>query len=306
MKAWRIAAFALSSLLGLATVASAIDLATAPEDGPEKAFATRGWDVIRTASPLAWIGDAARDPDAVVVAGRRIVLDAERAVLWSYAERGGDVWILSSDPSLARRPGASEAPRVLAGIVHGVEDAKAPVLSKGITFGASGLLAIDPGETGFDPIALATGRAYRDTNDNARLDAGEPAGPFAVAVAARHGEGRVVFVAASRPGRLEPEALEALVDPPTGDARLVYSPDPSARPIAAAGLFALAVADVAGRDLAMLAAGAAVLVACALALVPARDPREDVSLRLVADLLRETPADIPLRNGRDPPGDRSR
>ncbi|MBI4394203.1 MAG: hypothetical protein HY556_10505 [Euryarchaeota archaeon] len=100
-------------------------------------------------------------------------------------------------------PGAIYAADGSAALVHGPE-ALTPLP-------VSGLRALNlNGSTQFVPLLATTKDSFRDTNGNARLDSGEPSGPFVFVAAAKEGDGNVIVVATESPEALPDEIVSDL------------------------------------------------------------------------------------------------
>lgn len=148
-------------------------------------------------------------PALVVVSAPHALAPAESDALRAYVEAGGTAWLLLGGQDTAPlRLGSTEV-RLLPGLVFH-EDGSAPRLAEPAAGeDAFGWRALDVvGES--TALVVASADAYRDTNGNARLDLGEPAGPFTLAARIPVGEGALLVAARDGLADLSPAILEAL------------------------------------------------------------------------------------------------
>lgn len=277
------------ALAYLAAVEAAV--ARAPATPLENGLADRGIDVHR--APASALPDlrTAPTPFALVVLVHPPPLpDAERDALRAHVESGGALWILSPDPH-GRALWSDDALQATAfpGFIFGM-NGSAPrlTLPEGDTVDAIGFQALELKGDAWTPLLTADARAFRDTNGNRRLDAGEPGGPFVLAAQADVGEGRITIMGGETPD-LVPQTL-ALAFSRTlrdGDALVVDATRGDAWAGPGRGVLALAALPAGS----LVAAGLVVLAAAGLLLLALAKPEEEdaagegASGRLVADYL---------------------
>lgn len=255
-------ALGLLALAGSLLVATAFE-AVAARRPMEDALVKTGATVERAvATPVPLLTDPAGAPDLALVAPWRGLVDSERRLLEEFVADGGELWLFSEEPLLVAWDGV--AVRASPGRVFASDGAPARlVLPGGTEIASTGdLRALDLAGSALEPLIMTTSDAFRDTNGNGRLDAGEPAGPFVAAASAARSDGRVV-VAASR----DVDAYAALV------AKGVIAAGPGTRAVVLYSESAAPLSDLPRLLLsiaALPAAGpyaAAALVALALALL---------------------------------------
>ncbi|HWH08486.1 MAG TPA: DUF4350 domain-containing protein [Candidatus Thermoplasmatota archaeon] len=248
--------------------------AQAPASPLETAAAERGHDVLRAAaSPLPAL--AQERADVVVLAAPHARPAAEQRALLRFAESGGTVVLVGAAPP-AR---LAEGVRVHPGVVYAADGGPAALdAGRDVLPGARSL---DLEGSAFSPLARTTTGSFRDSDGDARLTLGEPAGPFVVAAQAAVGAGRVVLVAAEDADdlALAPTLLDAALGPEAARVVLVEAHGAWAAP-------ARIVAHAAALSSASLLAAAALLLAAGGVLAWLMGPRDESEARIRSTMER--------------------
>lgn len=255
-------------------------VAAAPPSALEEALVEQGHEVRRAAaSPLPAL--AQDGADAVVLASPGALPAAEQRALLRYVEGGGTLLLAGPAPDAMPRVGG--AVRVHPGLVYDVNGG--PPELPGSRDALPGARSLDLDGSAYAPLARTGGDAFRDSDGDAKLSLGEPAGPFIVAASAKVGAGRVVLVAVDDASSLAyaPGLLSDAV--PLGAERVVLL-----EPHGAWAAPARALLHAAALASASLLAAAALLLAAGGTLAWLMMPRDEVAegarstlARLVAD-----------------------
>lgn len=267
-----------------------------PPDGLALRLADAGASVTSGVdSPLLALHASRVAPRVLILLDPRSLTSAESADVTRHADAGGDVWLFSRQPDLvlpslrgrlAARPGTIYTS---GGSAPGLTDADGRR-----TVGPS-FVALDTANgTTARPLLATDVDAFRDTNANGVLDAGEPPGPFVVATALAQGNGRIVVVGRESFGGLRADVLSALLPPdlPTPLTVAVVRPPPARWTSPAFSLIttlAIPLANTTGAIVLILAGSVA-----SVSLVPqrheARRP-DDAIDRIIAEHTARTSGD---------------
>jgi hypothetical protein len=185
-----------------------------PQTPLEAVLEKNGYEITRASSTATYaISHGSTAPSLVVLVMPGWLASSEQSALRHYVQEGGDLWFISPHPEsdiwqepktgLGTFPGALYAADGSAALVH-VPDAPTPLP-------VSGLRALNlNGSAQFVALMSTTADSFRDTNGNARLDSGEPSGPFVFVASAKEGEGNVIVVATESPDALPAEIISDL------------------------------------------------------------------------------------------------
>lgn len=253
---------ALAFLFTLAVLASEAEAALTRSTPVESALEARGHILSRTpGSVIPTLRQS--EPDLILILSPAPLPRADRNALDAYVASGGKVWIVGPDPDRAL---PSRLEGTLATYVGTVYDADGgpPALALPDRTGTSSpaLLALNLTRAAFAAAYLTDDRAFRDTNENGRLDLGEAGGPFVVAATNTTGKGQYFVLATVRPDA--DAALIADIIPAGSHTVLVLdgaAPYAPALPIRAAlAIIGTASADLVSASVVLLAATSAVLL----------------------------------------------